>query len=334
MHFVITGELKYFSMVDNNMKITATLKWSNEFEMTAQLDNIGVECMYQGSIPGDNSSILLVTGCKNEVQDIQIQSSKYGDTLGTVLNGTVELLYSSDSDGVTNSYTDYNIDNDGLKMVDEVQYQGSFPKGYLLDIHFYLSKSWQEFFGTESERKAKFITKHATNMLNHTTLDVKILLKVKPKYMKIDDIFVPSPQDLDHLIQVIPAYRQKPGIAHIMLTNIGPPKINGIAKTPSVCENDKSAVAIVRWHENSMSTAQTLAHEIGHLFGMFHDHETHAGRNYKCEEGEIYMMGQGTSLKKRSSYWSDCSNSDFKLYWINYFRQHLYEKHFCLSGEE
>ena len=326
-----TGELNYFSMVDDKSQITtATLKWSNELEITAPLENIGVECMYQGSIPGDNSSILLVTGCKNEVQDIQIQSSKYGDTLGTVLNGEVDLLYSSGSDIETNNSTHYILDDNDLKMVDDVQYWATWPEGYHFDIYLYLSKSWQESFGTEAERKAKFITIQAKNMLQHPTLSVKILMK--PRYKKTDDDFMPiDGEDLDKLTKIIPGQLQKPGIAHVMLTRNGSKLINGIAKRASVCAKDKTAVAIVRWNEDLMSTAQTLAHEIGHLFGMVHDDEPHRGREYTCEEDVIYMMGNGPSLKKRVPKWSDCSNKDFRLYWLNYFRQ--YYEELCLSGE-
>ena len=92
------GDLKYFLMDDDYAEvITATLKWSNDWNVTIKLENAGVKCMYQGSYPEETSSVILVTGCNNEIQDILIQSSKYGDILGTVSNGIVELLHATDS---------------------------------------------------------------------------------------------------------------------------------------------------------------------------------------------------------------------------------------------
>ena len=53
------------------------------------------------------------------------------------------------------------------------------------------------------------------------------------------------------------------------------------------------------------------------------------GRHDKCED-KIYMMSYGTTAQNRSSEWSDCSNEDFKNYYLTL--RYTHNLKFCLSG--
>ena len=64
---------------------------------TVKLETIHKEyCFYKGSFIEDQRSTILITGCKNKLISIQIQSALFGDTLGTSVNGTVVILQGGD----------------------------------------------------------------------------------------------------------------------------------------------------------------------------------------------------------------------------------------------
>ena len=168
----------------------------------------------------------------------------------------------------------------------------------------------------------------------HPSLNGKMTLEPRYKMTKYD--FEPCPKSLDFLSETIPVALRRPGVAHIVLTDIDTSSCsnktnpNGITNPSTLCEKQNNrAAAIVRWKDNIGGTAQSFAHEVGHILGMYHDHELpKTGRFQKCDH-KIMMMGYSTSKKKRSSTWSDCSNEDFE----NYYHQvvHAYGD-FCLRG--
>ena len=64
---------------------------------------------------------------------------------------------------------------------------------------------------------------------------------------------------------------------------------------------------------NIMVTAfQTVAHEFGHLFGMWHDFDPrHGGQGGPCDKKGIMSYGSGLPLA-----WSQCSVSDFTAHYL------------------
>ena len=80
--------------------------------------------------------------------------------------------------------------------------------------------------------------------------------------------------------------------------------------------NFRKAVAISRWNNNAIQTAQTFAHEIAHGLGIDHDWDSTRGsvcgaaRSSGGNDNQIMNYG-----RPRKSTWSRCSNSDFKKYY-------------------
>ena len=59
------------------------LEWSDQRKATVDMRTIHEEyCIYKGTIKEDPESSLLITGCQDELKNIQIRSKEYGDALG------------------------------------------------------------------------------------------------------------------------------------------------------------------------------------------------------------------------------------------------------------
>merc|ERR1719237_1566676 len=111
----------------------------------------------------------------------------------------------------------------------------------------------------------------------------------------------------------------------------------------SIC-GDKMAVSITRMDTKSNAplpiaeTAITLAHEIAHNFGIYHDFENHDDkeaikRTQKC--GPSQWKGGEDNLimnfgRPRKAEWSRCSNEDFS----NYLSRLVQHNSLCLEEDQ
>ena len=117
---------------------------------------------------------------------------------------------------------------------------------------------------------------------------------------------------------------------------------NGIAMLRSIC-GSKMAASITRMKKRRnrplpiAKTAITLAHEIAHNFGIYHDFENHEDKeaikrtktcgppmNQGGEENLIMNYG-----RPRKPEWSDCSSDDF----YDYFSRIVQHTSFCLTED-
>jgi hypothetical protein len=90
--------LSVFEFDSNTLK--AELKWSDDSMKTVHLQRVSNEfCFYRGSFDDEAESVILLTGCQNKLKSIQIQSEKYGDTLGTTMTGNVDIVQGVDLSG-------------------------------------------------------------------------------------------------------------------------------------------------------------------------------------------------------------------------------------------
>ena len=90
--------LSVFEFDSSTLK--AELKWSDDSMKTVHMQRVSNEfCFYRGSFDDEPESVILLTGCQNKLKRIQIQSEKYGNTLGTTMTGYVEIVQGADLSG-------------------------------------------------------------------------------------------------------------------------------------------------------------------------------------------------------------------------------------------
>jgi len=236
-----------------------------------------------------------------------------------------------------------------------------FPKVLHLPVHVHLSPSWIQYIGKNSSQtartEAKKVLARANDHLQHRSM--------KPTQINIayhhlsffdaaeSDELHPSGEDLERLAcesKSQPCFVNLPKeerVAVVYLTANPHSRLSGIAMPRSICGN-KMAASITRMITTGYGTlpitktAMTLAHEIAHNFGIYHDFENHdnkpaIARTKKCgppkwtggdqpDGGNNLIMNYGSP---RKAEWSDCSSEDFS----NYFSRVAQETSFCLKED-
>ena len=266
------GELVGFKFNENK----AMLEWSNNIETTVELETTSFEdCIYEGTFTEEQDSAILVTGCENEVKNIQIQSLLFGDIVASSFNGKVKLLTGTDhlhdiiandidepEDNKTNEFLNrtkrsYVSDPDfsdqfpfGLEDYD-AQFDGdtgesNLPTSLIMNLNVYMSDSWRE--KSNYDRNAKRVVAHAQQFLQHRTLDTKIVLV--PRYLQYDGDHEPSNSGLASFRKNMPSPKKTiSSNCNTVLSNEGGTNqlltakkscsktgcTNGIAYCPGIC---------------------------------------------------------------------------------------------------
>ena len=234
-----------------------------------------------------------------------------------------------------------------------------FPKVLRLPVHVYLSPSWIGLVGKTNPKtartEAKKVLARANEHFNHRSMQPS---KIELVYR--DETFFDAAHELSPCRDDMKWLRcqtheenkscfvnlsedEREGVAVVYLT-ASPASFAGLAYPQSICGKEMAAsiTAMDTKGDGSLplhKTGITLAHEIAHNFGIYHDFENHDNKPEKIARtktcGPPMWEGGDNNLimnygHPRQAKWSDCSNEDFSNYFIRVV-QHTND--FCLKED-
>eukprot|EP00092_Neocalanus_flemingeri_P035894 GFUD01039081.1.p1 GENE.GFUD01039081.1~~GFUD01039081.1.p1 ORF type:complete len:473 (+),score=87.93 GFUD01039081.1:249-1667(+) len=344
-----------------------TVRWNNNYTAVAKLSDDQKEyCIFSGKFLLDPESEVLVTGClPDDDLSVQFQSDKFGDQLFTVSDGEIVAVVPDDdhenwdgSNRGTNGrfrrddeyydeydddyYGDYELVNEDfalLPALDDYEVDESqLPELLQLQINVYLDPAFETKHGSSSKAMtaARQILGQTSLLMKHSSLHTKIELVHGDRFYKSNTHLTMKDIGGDYRSR-LPKLLKSPftigsfPVAHVYLTVKDPTsRYNGVAAVASICA--KQPRALVNFKSVS-TTSVTIAHELGHLFGMFHDFKPDKKtdrKEAKCGKGKRkgeFVLNYGNSPLR--TVWSDCSNEDFRSY---YFRTVFSGDSFCLKA--
>jgi len=364
MLLVISGNaLDLDSVKFSNLNGTIELKWDNGETDSAVLVDKG-DCIYDGQLARDASSSILVTGCKDAFVNVQIQSEPFGDHLFSLYNGTVAYVEMEEHDydlypddylindefpiaaqgngRLKRALDDYyyydepeenpEFENDYNDITESELGDLTTPTNFILNLNVYLDKHWVKKLSSSAETIAKQIMAQVVRLYTHDSLETKIDIKYGNRFYKSSapHLIANSKTGLKEFKKhTKPPYTigKDEKVAHVHLTAelaVKQSQFVGKATISGLCI-DGSNLAIAAWNNGGTArTAMTVAHEIGHLMGMWHDFKEIADHRKKCSKREAgnFLMDYG----KNRIEWSKCSNQDFKTF----YQRIVTTKEFCL----
>ena len=344
-----TDQLVRFQIVRNETLLLLT--WANNQTKEVWLIQEEEECIYRGTFREDPGSSVLVTGCRNQERGLQVQSSRFGDTLATGdIHGGLEaakreVLQDDDvrPDDGRGQGTDHGREKrESIENPNFFNFQPSkhpvsamdLPRyaKFVLPLRIYLAPSWIRKFGSfqVGKSKAKEMLSHIRDWFTHSSLNTKLYLTVPGGYIVETDIEKsPSKGNIASVRDSLPTPPK--GTLNVYLTASRSGSTLGIAYLNAVCDPDIAA-SLSTWNGNIIATAQTVAHEIGHNLGFCHEFETcGTDRNFTCGPGKWetgptnHLMNYNTPVNS----WSNCSNTDFENYYKYLTTRH--NQDFCLK---
>eukprot|EP00092_Neocalanus_flemingeri_P024880 GFUD01026980.1.p1 GENE.GFUD01026980.1~~GFUD01026980.1.p1 ORF type:complete len:722 (-),score=124.39 GFUD01026980.1:86-2251(-) len=221
---------------------------------------------------------------------------------------------------------DYSLSNFHEEFPDisdsDLQFEITQPEQLRLHVNVYLDLYWAKFHITKEYalQAAKQTMRQASKLLQHPSIKTKIELVYEntmffsKEHIEYYDIDGKMLSELRSPFRVGDDFH----VAHVYLTadaNLDP-KYYGKSKLGSMCTKDEKAARLITyWLTSPARTGLTVAHELGHLLGIKHDH-THDNLRDKCTDSEDsktskrFVMNYGNDRNG----WSHCSNKDFSSY--------------------
>eukprot|EP00092_Neocalanus_flemingeri_P002271 GFUD01002422.1.p1 GENE.GFUD01002422.1~~GFUD01002422.1.p1 ORF type:complete len:235 (+),score=31.67 GFUD01002422.1:90-794(+) len=188
---------------------------------------------------------------------------------------------------------------------------------------------------SSAEETARQTIQQASEILQYDSLNTKIELVLDGKLQVSPYHLDPTREGLKKFTEFLqpPLHIDGSPVAHIAVTaDVGKKLKNGVgqARQSSLCSPTDKPIVIVKWLKNEQQrTSTALAHEIGHLIGIYHDFRPVEGKRGSCGEGKYsgtFIMNYGQNPPRE--IWSDCSNQDFRSYFESVI---LRDGQFCLK---
>ncbi|CAJ0947354.1 unnamed protein product, partial [Mesorhabditis belari] len=175
-----------------------------------------------------------------------------------------------------------------------------------LELALFADKSMYDHYKDKTSDRLKTIAVHVNSLYSPLKIDVKLI------YQEIwtDENKIKLEENGDKTLELFSAYRklvlsEKPNDNAHLLTRIKFEEgVVGKAYKGTMCALDYSAGVDVDHQDNAALVAATVAHEMGHNFGMGHD-PIDEPDVCKCKNEHCLM--HPTAGWDYPAYWSDCS---------------------------
>ena len=331
-------------------KPSLKLVWKNVPPVTVTLQLTG-NCIYEGKFEDDETSKILLTGCHQSDFVLQVHGTQVKNFLFGSSNGEFIEIGTSDEintrrkypRSLPNDYDDY-IDSDGdyvefdfyseFESTDNAEIV-DFPlpsSPLVLNVNIYLDPHWVNQHESYAAGTALQVIQHASNLLQHKSLDIKITLRpTNPNNpYKTSEHAKPSRIGVTTFEKQLkdPFIVDGSPVTHILFTT-SDEKFGslGVGRLSSVCSSKVRPVALIKYTNNPLRLSITLAHEIGHVLGISHDFTDVPNKRKRCindkKAGRLIMNYGEPRIE-----WSQCSNQDFR----RLYNSVIYTKEkFCLQ---
>jgi len=188
---------------------------------------------------------------------------------------------------------------------------------YTLNLKIFYDNDFLAEFGADVESRIEAVMGHAQTIYNFGTLDAKMTFAVS-SIEHYDGVTEATGEDLEILRDdFIPTDPDSPDLYVFFTYKNNEAGTVGIAWTGVACLSDNNKgyrASINEYFVDDLTTAEIVAHEIGHNLNKKHDFDGSPGVSRFCDVGGEDCTNDGGVMdyfQDPVDKWTCCSNSDF-----------------------